>query len=174
MSIGLLLVRLALGAALLLQGIAKLRTPGRRDTAAYFEQMGIAPGVPFALLAGITELGAGSMLILGLGSVLAAAGAVAVLGIAVAVTSSNGYWNARGGSEYPLVAGGTALALLFTGAGRFSLDELLGWSEPSTVTSAAGIALAVAGAAPVLVMRARNLRKSPTDNRAVVSVGQVA
>ena len=104
MSIGLLLLRLALGVALVLQGTAKLRTAGRRDTAAYFAQIGIVPALPLAVLAGATETAVGLLLVAGFGTVVAGAAATAVLGIAVAVTRQNGYWNATGGCEYPLLA----------------------------------------------------------------------
>ena len=172
MSIGLLLLRLALGAALLLQGTAKLRPAGRRDTAAYFAQLGIVPALPFALLAGVTEVTVGLQLVDGFGTVLAAAGATAVLGIAVAVTRQNGYWNASGGSEYPLLAGFTAGALMFTGAGHHSVDRLFGWSTPSTASTAAAIVLAIVSSAPVLVLRSRRLRR--TRPLEAEPVGQVA
>lgn len=159
MSTGILLLRVALGLALVLQGTAKLNRRGRHDTAAFFDEVGIRPGLPLALLAGGTELGVGALLIAGFGTVLAGAGATAVLGIAATVTWRNGYWNAAGGSEYPILAGAAALALAFTGAGAHSIDEIVGWSTPSTATSIAALVLAGLAAAPVLLLRARNLRQ---------------
>jgi putative oxidoreductase len=160
MSIGILLLRLALGAALSLQGASKLNRRGRRGTAEFFDGVGLRPGLPLALLAGGTELGTGLLLIAGLGTVLAAAGATAVLGIAAAVNWRNGYWNAAGGSEYPILAGLAALALTFTGAGAHSVDDVIGWSSPSPETTVAALAVAAIAAAPLLVVRARNLRHS--------------
>ena len=162
MSIGILLLRLALGAALVLQGAAKLNRRGRHGTAAFFEDVGIRPGLPLALLAGSTELAVGILLMAGLGTVLAGAGAAAVLGIASTVNWRNGYWNAAGGSEYPILAGMAAIALTFTGAGAHSVDEVLGWSTPSSETTVAALALAALSAAPLLVVRVRNLR-SPLE-----------
>src|SRR5687768_7302809 len=150
MSIGILLLRVALGLALVLQGAAKLDRRGRQGTAAFFDSVGIRPGLPLALLAGSTELGAGLLLLAGLGTVLAAAGATAVLGIAAAVNWRNGYWNAAGGSEYPILAGLAALSLTFTGAGAHSVDEVIGWSTPSPETTVAALAVAAIAAAPVL------------------------
>lgn len=167
MSTGILLLRLALGGALVLQGRAKLTRRGRHDTAAFFNDVGIRPGLPLALLAGSTEVGVGVLLAAGFGTVLAAAGAAAVLGIAAVVTWRNGYWNAAGGSEYPILAGMAALALTFTGAGTHSVDELIGWSAPSVPTTVAALGVALIAAAPVLVVRARNLRR-PVPN--VVSI----
>jgi putative oxidoreductase len=167
MSNGILLLRLALGMALVLQGTAKLSRRGRHDTAAFFDDVGIRPGLPFALLAGGTELGVGVLLIAGFATVLAGAGATAVLSIAATVTWRNGYWNAAGGSEYPILAGLAALALAFTGAGAHSIDEIIGWSTPSSVTTIAALVLAALVAAPMLLVRTRNLRQSA---RAVVPI----
>lgn len=161
MSNGILLLRLALGMALLLQGTAKLGAPGRHDVAGFFDDVGIRPALPFALLAGGTEVSVAILLIAGFGTVIAGAAAAAVLGIAAVVTWRNGYWNAAGGSEYPILAAMAALALTFTGAGAHSIDELIGWTTPSSTTTVAAIVLAALAAAPVLVVRARNLRTVP-------------
>ena len=174
MSTGILLLRLALGAALLLQGTAKLNRQGRHDTAAFFDDVGIRPGLPLALLAGGTELTVGVLLITGFGTVHAAAGATAVLGIAAVVTWPNGYWNAAGGSEYPILAGVAALALTFTGAGTHSVDEVVGWSTPSPTTTVAALVVSALAAAPLLALRARNRQPSTPNVVSISSPNEVA
>jgi putative oxidoreductase len=163
MSSGLLLLRIALGGALVVQGAAKLTRGGRRGTAAFFADVGFVPALPLAVLAGLTEVVAGALLVAGLGTVLASAAAVGVLGTAAVVNSSNGYWNHVGGVEYPLVAALGSAALAFTGAGALSVDELIGWTTPSTSTAAGAAALGLVAAAPLLVRRARHLPRTPTD-----------
>lgn len=174
MSTGILLLRLALGAALVLQGTAKLTRRGRHDTAAFFHDVGIRPGLPLVLLAGSTELGVGVLLITGFGTVLAGAGAAAVLGIAAVVNWRNGYWNAAGGSEYPILAGMAALAVTFTGAGTHSVDEVIGWATPSSSTTIAALVVAALAAAPLLVIRARSLRRPASNVVSISSTHEVA
>lgn len=174
MSTGILLLRLALGMALVLQGTAKLDRRGRHDTAAFFADVGMRPGLPLALLAGATELGVGILIITGFGTALAGAGAAAVLAIAATVTWRNGYWNAAGGSEYPILAGMAALALTFTGAGAHSVDDVIGWSTPSPATSAASLAVAALAATPLLVIRARNVRQSASNVMSISTPHEVA
>lgn len=174
MSTGLLLLRVTLGGALIVQGTAKLTPHGRRGTAAFFADVGLVPALPLAVLAGLTELLAGALLVAGLGTVLASAAAVGVLGTAAVVNSKNGYWNNEVGVEYPLVAGVASAALAFTGAGALSIDELLGWATPSTWTAVAAVSLGVIAAAPLLVLRARHLSRTATGTIPMVPAHEAA
>lgn len=163
MELGLLIIRLAVGEAMVLQGAAKLTRPGRRGTAEYFHGIGFRPALPLAILAGATEVAAGILLGVGLATPLAATALIAVLVSAIAVKSVNGYWNTGDGYEYPLLVAVVAAAVAFTGPGEVSVDALLGWERAS---SAAGIGATLAGiaaAAPLLVRRASALREAPTE-----------
>lgn len=163
MSTGLLLLRIALGGALAIQGTAKLTRHGRRGTAAFFADVGLVPALPLAVAAGLTELFAGALLVTGFGTLLASAAAVGVLITAAVVNSQNGYWNNVVGVEYPLVAAVASAALAFTGPGALSIDELLGWSTPSTWTAVGAVLLGVVAATPLLVRRTRHLSRIVTD-----------
>lgn len=44
------------------------------------------------------------------------------------VHARNGFFAADDGSELPLSLGAAAVAIAFTGAGRWSLDHALGWT----------------------------------------------
>lgn len=161
MEIGLLIIRCALGGAMFLQGAAKLTRHGRRGTAQYFDSIGFRPAALLAIVAGVTEVGAGILLGVGFATPLAAAGLIAMLVSAIWVKSGNGYWNTGDGYEYPLLAAFLVAATAFTGPGEKSVDALLGWANVST---AAGISAVVAGsaaAAPLLVRRAAILRTRP-------------
>lgn len=170
MIAGLLIIRLAVGLALILQGYAKLTRQGRSDTADYFESVGFRPGRVMAPVAGLTEFGAGALLVAGLATPLAVAGAVGILISAAVVNGANGYWNANGGAEYPIVLGFTAAALAFTGPGSASIDELLGWGTPTTATSVAAVVVGALAAAPILLRR-RTQREVPSSGAPTITAG---
>lgn len=145
-----------------LQGAAKLTRHGRRGTADYFHGIGFRPGLPLAVVAGATEVGAGVLFGVGFATPLAAMALIAVLVSAVAVKSSNGYWNTGDGYEYPLLAAFVAAATAFTGPGGVSVDALLGWADASSVNGIGATVVGIAAAAPLLVRRAAVLRAAST------------
>jgi putative oxidoreductase len=42
---------------------------------------------------------------------------------------SNGFFNGKGGIEFPLVLLAVAVAVAATGPGRFSIDRAIGWDD---------------------------------------------
>jgi putative oxidoreductase len=135
MSIGLFLLRLVVGLTFAAHGGQKLfgwfEGGGIGATASAMEQMGFRPGRLNAFLSGLAEFGAGLALALGLFTPVAAGVAVAVMLVAgVGVHLRNGFFLQKGGVEYVLVLGVSALSLAFTGPGTLSLDHALGisWS----------------------------------------------
>ena len=122
MHTGLLLLRLAVGAALVSQGASKARRQGHAEMAAFLDGAGYRPARFLAALTAATELGAGLLLLAGLATPLAAAAAVGVLVNAVAFNRVNGWrWTAQG-VEYPVVLAAATATLVLTGAGDASLD----------------------------------------------------
>ncbi|ROO88728.1 putative oxidoreductase [Actinocorallia herbida] len=98
-------------------------------TAGWFESMGLRPGMLHALAATGTELGAGLLLLLGLLTPLAAAGAVGTMAVALITAHlRNGFFIFRPGQGYEYVAVLilTACALGVLGGGAYSLDSVLG------------------------------------------------
>ena len=131
MSIGLLLLRLAIGLAFAAHGTQKLfgwfGGHGLNATAQFFAMLGFAPGRRHAFMAGLTETGGGFLLALGLLTPLGAAAIVSVMVVAaVSVHIPKGFFGQNGGYEFPLIMGVGALALAFTGPGSFSLDAIIG------------------------------------------------
>src|SRR5665647_264366 len=57
--------------------------PGLSGTAAFMGQLGLGPGLPLALLAGIVELVGGVMLILGALTLLVALALAVIMGVAI-------------------------------------------------------------------------------------------
>jgi putative oxidoreductase len=126
-NVSLLLVRVMLGAMIAAHGYRKIFGGGKiPGTAAWFESIGVRPGVPNAWAAALTEVGSGVLLILGLLTPLACAGLASVMIVAiVTVHRKNGFFifNPGEGYEYCLVVAVTAIALGGLGAGQWSLDH---------------------------------------------------
>ena len=124
-------LRLALGITMIAHGWNHAFGGGRLSgTASWFESIGIRPGRLHALTATLTELGAGVLLILGLLNALAAAAVIGTMTVAlIANHIRNGYFIFRPGEgyEYVLMIILVAGALAALGAGRWSLDHLIGF-----------------------------------------------
>ncbi len=97
---------------------------GLEGTGQFFASVGLNPGYLMALLAGLVEFFGGLALVLGL-LVRPAAAALgfAMLVAIVSVHWSKGFFAAAGGYEYALALFAASLSLLFSGAGRFSVDQ---------------------------------------------------
>ena len=150
MSYAILLLRVVLGLSLAAHGAQKLFGAlgggGPRGTAAHFAGLGFRAPLLMAFAAGLAEFGGGLLLAIGLLTPLAALAITVVMLNAIAtVHRRNGFWNTRGGYEYPLLVWTVAVALAAMGGARFSLDGLIGWQgELSGIWW--GLAVAVAGA----------------------------
>jgi putative oxidoreductase len=134
MDLGLLLLRLALGLLLTGHGLQKafgwFHGPGVTAAAELFESWGFYPGRPMVVLAASCEILAGVLLILGLGTPLAAAITIGTMVVAAAPNAANGLWAARGGVELPLVYVLLGIVLALTGPGALSLDDRLSITLP--------------------------------------------
>ncbi|MBX9693062.1 MAG: DoxX family protein [Cyanobacteria bacterium] len=118
-AIGLLVVRVVAGLALMLHGYGKIQNP--------FGWMGPdswAPGILQALAA-VAEFGGGLALILGLLTPIACAGIICVMLVAifgVHVPKGDPFVGKGGSYELASLYFSIATALLFTGPGALSLD----------------------------------------------------
>src|SRR3978361_2474881 len=101
MNTGLLVLRVVLGLLLIGHGSQKLfgmfGGHGPDGTGGFFHSIGFRPGRPMALVAGLSEAGAGLLLALGLLTPLAAAGIVGTLFVAGSVHWTGGLWGPNGG-----------------------------------------------------------------------------
>jgi putative oxidoreductase len=131
MDVGLLLLRLLLGALFVGHGTQKLfglfGGHGPERTAGFMHSLGYRPGRRAALLAGTAETTAGVLLVLGF---LTPVGSAIVVGVMLnailAVHLPNGVWNTEGGYEMNLVYAMAALMPAFAGPGVVSMDAALG------------------------------------------------
>lgn len=99
---------------------------GLDGTGQFFGPVGLNPGYLMALLAGLVEIFGGLALVAGvLVRPAAAALSLAMLIAVFAVHWSKGFFAASGGYEYALALFAASLSLLFSGAGRFSVDRAI-------------------------------------------------
>lgn len=143
LDLGLLLVRVVPFAVLMIFGAQKLFGAfgggGLSETAASFAQMGYSPALFFAVLGGCSELFGGLLLMLGLLTPLGSAMVLGVMINAFAAVASKPLST----SGFSIVLGVLAVALAFTGPGRYSLDAGRPWQRSGLKWGGLSIALAV-------------------------------
>jgi putative oxidoreductase len=157
-SVGLLLLRILLGALLAGHAAQKLfgwfRGSGITASAVLFEAWGFRPGTVMVALAGTSELIGSTSIGLGL---LTPAGCAVVIGTMIVAASpnlKNGLWAHMGGFEVTVLYGGMAVVLAFTGPGRYSLDRAAGvTSLHQTRWAIAAIIVGCVAAVPPLLRR---------------------
>jgi len=99
---------------------------GLAGTGQWMDSIGLHPGAVMALLAGGAEFFGGLALLAGfLVRPAAAAQAIAMLVAIFSVHISKGLFMANNGYEYALALLAVTVALLFSGAGRWSVDATL-------------------------------------------------
>ncbi len=127
---GLLALRVPVGIIFLAHGAQKLfgwfGGYGLEGTGGFFATLGLEPGYVLALLAGSAEFFGGLALVIGfLVRPAAAALAFTMLVAIFAVHFEGGLFLSNNGYEFALALLAASLALLFSGAGRMSVDGRL-------------------------------------------------
>ena len=168
LSSGLLVVRLVLGLYMIAHGAQKLfgwfGGDGVAGTSQFFAQLGFRPARLFVVSASAAELISGSLVLLGFLGPIGPALMLAVLIVAaVSVHWPNGLFVTSNGIEHALIFGAGAFALALTGAGRFSLDALLGIQERFT-SNLAWMAIGVAVVGGVVGLIARRPSPAPATS----------
>ena len=125
-SLGLLVLRVVVGAIFAAHGAQKIFEFTLPGTIESFTAMGVPLPAIAAPLVAFVEFGGGILLALGFFTrVVGIMLAIDMLVALVLVHLSAGLWVGNGGYEYVAVLGVVALALALIGAGRFSLDRAL-------------------------------------------------
>ncbi|HEV8193429.1 MAG TPA: DoxX family protein [Ktedonobacterales bacterium] len=134
MAWALLIIRLVVGLTLMAHGMQKLLGwfggPGFEKVSRGFDGRGLKPGWLWAGLAVLGEVGGGLSLALGFLTPLGAAGALGAMAMAIQTHWKKGFFNSKGGFEYPLALLAMSLAVGIAGAGAYSLDSLFNIALP--------------------------------------------
>jgi putative oxidoreductase len=157
----LLLLRLALGPMLVAHGYQKVFAGGKlAGTAGWFESLGLRPGWLHARLAATTELGAGTLITVGLLTPAAGAAFVGLMTVAAFTDHrGKGFFVFKGGWEYVCVVAIVAVALATLGPGRWSLDHAIGHFDTPCLPQ--GIFAAAVGLAGACALLAAFYRAAP-------------
>lgn len=167
-DLGLLVLRVAVGAAALAHGLQKLfgwwNGPGLDGFEDFLANAG-NPSIGFdgsaagwlSILGAVSETAGGALLILGLLTPIAASAELGVMLVAATykVTLAGGLWYFTGagvGIEYELLLICAALAILLTGPGRIALDYGRGWTTHPKWGSLGLILVSVAAAVTIWVL----------------------
>jgi putative oxidoreductase len=120
-ALALLAPRVSLGASMAYHGTSKLTPKGIEQASGFFEQVGIQPGKPWAIATAITEVLAGALTLLGIGTRFAALSVLVTQAVAVRqVHRPKGFDVQKGGYEFNAALMSAALALLLAGPGTAS------------------------------------------------------
>ncbi len=121
-DIGLLILRLALAAILIIHGLPKIKN--RQGISQFVGSLGFKPAIFWGTLVAIVEFFGGLFLALGLFSqIVAFLVALQFLIIILKVNFKKGF---VGGYEFDLLIFASSLVLLFSGGGAYSLDRFFG------------------------------------------------
>jgi putative oxidoreductase len=163
-----LALRSAIGPMLVLHGHNKVfGAGGLKGTTGWFDSLGLQPAAVHARMAAATEMGAGTLITLGLASPLPTAAVVGLMTTAAATDHrGKGFFVFKGGWEYTAVVAIAATALAGLGNGRWSVDRLLGRKERSGALVAFGAAaMGVAAAGALLATSYRPTKEEPADDK---------
>ena len=139
-SIGLLILRVGIGGYMLTHGWGKFQMVLAGDFDQFGDPIGLGSGVSLVLVT-FAEFLCAALVIIGLGTRVAAAPIVFAMGVAAFVAHAADPWTMGQGaalyhageaeswaSKQPALMFMTVfLALVFTGGGRYSLDAAIGW-----------------------------------------------
>ena len=126
-DLAVLAARVGLGVVFVAHGAQKLFTWGLSGTADAFAGMGVPAPQASALFAALVELVGGAALVLGVATpVVGLLLALDMLGAFLLVHVSKDVFIDAGGFELVAALGAAALVLAATGAGRLSVDHVVG------------------------------------------------
>jgi putative oxidoreductase len=159
MDAGIFVIRVLFGLAIASHGVQKLSSwfggYGIRKTGGFFETLGFRPGAAFATAAGMSEMGGGLLITVGLFTPIGAAAVLSAMLVAIfSVHVKNGFFASGNGIELPFLYAAAAVGIALRGGGAISLDGLLGFNylaQPFVVTAL--LVIAAFGSAVTLSAR---------------------
>ncbi|WP_309234154.1 DoxX family protein [Dietzia sp. SYD-A1] len=176
---GLFLLRLAVGVLLAMRGLQKLfglfGGPGLDGFTQTLTESGFEQARLLAITGGVVELVAGTLLVVGLATPVAAAGLLGIVGLGLAVRLTGGdpiplLGETTRGLETSVLYIAALLALLFAGPGRWSVDRKWRWSHRPRFSGAIWLLLAAIAAGVIwYLLNGTNPLTSTTDSPAVTA-----
>jgi putative oxidoreductase len=166
MDAGMFVIRVFFGLAIASHGAQKLFSwfggYGIRKTGGFFETLGFRPGAAFATAAGLSEMGGGLLIAVGLFTPIGAAAVLSAMLVAIfSVHVKNGFFAAGNGIELPFLYAAAAAGIALTGGGAISLDGLLGLNYLAEPYVAAGLLVLAAFGSAVTLSARRGLAQIP-------------
>lgn len=158
LDLGLLVLRVVLGATMLGHGAQKLfglfGGPGINGFADILgSDFGFTDHTTLLTwITALTESIGGLLLVVGLFSPFAAAGILGVTASAVYVKFHGGFFGPPDGFEYELLLATSAFVVLFTGPGRLAVDVHTPWRRKPVPFGISGLVLAAAGCVVILIL----------------------
>ena len=154
-SIGLLIMRLALGMLMAGHGSQKLfgwwSGPGLKGTHGFMEMLGMRPGKVWGTMAAVGETSGGVLTVLGFLSPVGPLNIASAMAVAIRrVHWKTPVWASEGGAELPLTNMAAATALALAGPGRYSLDRAFGLRMPRWLVALAWLNTIAITAAAIL------------------------
>jgi len=171
MSLGLLVIRVAIGLLFVGHGAQKLFGSfgghGPEGTGAFFESQGMRPGRLMAVAAGASELVGGALFAAGLLTPVGAALISATMITAMlTVHAGKGLWMTEGGVEYNLVLVAAVFGVTAIGAGKWSLDHALGLHVAGVEWAVGELAVGLVGALLTLAVGRSAVRHTVAGRQA--------
>ena len=134
---GLAILRVVVGGIALAHGLQKLGYLGGGGvvgTVGMMSRIGVKPGPFWAYVVTVAEVAGGALVLLGF---LGAVGPLLIVAdmivAGVTVHWANGFWDTKGGIEFPLTLGTSALAIGLVGFGAWSVDRAIGLTVPDWI-----------------------------------------
>ncbi len=149
-DVGLLLLRVFVGLLVAAHGSQKVfgwfGGGGIPGTQKMVRSLEVHPSIFWTWVSALDELVGGLLLALGFLMPLGPLMIIANMLFAVhRVHFGKGFWNSKGGIEFPLTLLVTALVLGLTGAGLYSIDALIHFAAPEPLTMIIGVIIVLMG-----------------------------
>jgi len=169
MDSGIFIIRVMFGLAIASHGAQKLSSwfggYGIRKTGGFFEALGFRPGTLFATAAGLSEMGGGLLIAVGLFTPVGAAAVLSAMLVAMfSVHVKNGFFAANNGIELPFLYAVAAVGIALAGPGAISIDSMLGFNSLFTPYVVAGLLVIAAFGSAVTLSARRGVVAAPSKS----------